>query len=163
MRHKYEFAQADVATHEEAARRVRDEAHQQNLMRGAEAGGILPLQDALRRSEEALVDAHAQNAGASLLAERLQAVEAERVAEREVAEAADLRARGAEVAAQNAKEVLAQMETELGRRDARAAALKKSLEAANAELELMRSAKELVAARHELQLASAHQAQLSGS
>lgn len=103
------------------------------------------------------MDAQAQNAGASLLAERLQAVEAERVAEREAAEAADLRATAASRTAQNVQERFAQMEVELGRRDARSAALKKSLDAANAELALMRSAKELVTARHELQLASAQE------
>jgi hypothetical protein len=49
------------------------------------------------------------------------------------------------------------VEAELGRRDARSAALKRSLEAANAELALMRSAKDLLEARHELRLTAARQ------
>ena len=111
----------------------------------------------LRRSEEALAEAHAQRAGASLLAEKLQTAEAERVAEREAVEAADLRTAAETRKAQNAQELLGQAEAELGRRDARAAALKRSLEAANAELALMRSAKDLLEARHELQMTAAQQ------
>ena len=136
---------------------MRHEAQQEALVRAAEAGALHPLQSRLRESEEALAEAHAQKAGASLLAERLQTLEAERVAERESAEAADLRAAAAARQAQSSKELLGQVEAELGRRDARSAALKRSLEAANAELALMRSAKDLLEARHELRLTAAQQ------
>ena len=156
-------AQADVSSHAETTRRVRHEAQQEALVRAAEAGALHPLQSRLRESEEALAEAHAQKAGASLLAERLQTLEAERVAEREAAEAADLRAAAAARQAQSSKELLGQVEAELGRRDARSAALKRSLEAANAELALMRSAKDLLEARHELRLTAAQQQQHSAS
>ena len=36
-------------------------------MRAAEAGALHPLQERLRQSEQALAEAHAQTAGASLL------------------------------------------------------------------------------------------------
>ena len=79
------------------------------------------------------------------------------MAECEAAEAADLRAAAAARQVQHAREQLGQVEAELGRRDARSAALKRSLEAANAELALMRSAKDLLEARHELRLTAAQQ------
>ena len=144
------FAKQDQATakrNEEAAAAL---AEDERLMRARHEGSIAPLRAALKEKEEALKEAEDEQLGAQLLAERLAVADAQHVADEEASELAGRKVAAAEARAANAEGRLAGLSTELGRRDARVAAIKHSLNAANEELALLRASKQLLAARHEL-------------
>ena len=85
------------------------------------------------------------------------------MADSEAVAAALLRASAAEKRASNAAERNEHLKAELTRREARSAALRKSLAAAEQELGLLRSSKELLAARFELQHEITRQRELISS
>jgi len=144
------FAKQEQATakrNEEAAAAL---AEDERLMRARHEGSIAPLRAALKEKVEALKEAEDEQLGAQLLAERLAVADAQHVADEEASELAGRKVAAAEARAANAEGRLAGLSTELGRRDARVAAIKHSLSAANEELALLRASKQLLAARHEL-------------